>query len=138
MNYSRLIKLALIGLFISSCSSERREMSEGEKFLADKLGAEWTSIGLTQSESQTNGKTTERRKFIDIIVMNSRDIEKIFEDKEYFEKSSKNVAQLVLDSLKFGEISFRPEEIQLEFVEESGFLIFNSERKRSTSYNLNE
>ncbi|PXX30641.1 hypothetical protein [Arenibacter sp. ARW7G5Y1] len=138
MNFFKSISFLIIGLLICSCSSEIVEMNEGEKYLANKIGAEWTSIGLTQSESKTNGQVTENRTYIDIVIKQSEDIDKIFEDTKYAEKRTKNVAQFVLDSLQFGEMSFKPEEIQVEYVKESGFLIFKSEKKQSMSYKLNK
>lgn len=138
MKFLKSIIPALVGLLIYSCSSETVEMNEVEKFLADKLGAEWTSIGLTKSESKTNGQVTENRTYIDIVIKDSEDIDKIIENTEYAEKRTKSVAQFVLDSLDFGELSFKPEEIQVEFVQDNGFLIFKSERKQSMSYKLNK
>lgn len=137
MNFSKSISFFIIGLLICSCSSETMEMNEGEQYLATELGAEWTSISLTQTESKTNGQVTENRTYIDIVVKDSEDIDKIFEDSKYSEKRTKEIAQLVLDKLEFGEMSFKPEEIQVEFIKDSGFLIFKSEKKQSTSYKLN-
>lgn len=137
MNFSKSISFLTIGLLICSCSSETVEMNEGEQYLATELRAEWTSISLSQTESKTNGQVTENRTYIDLVIKDSEDIDKIFEDSKYSEKRTKEIAQLVLDKLEFGEISFKPEEIQVEFIKDSGFLIFKSEKKRSTSYKLN-
>ena len=111
-------------------------MNEAEKYLADKLGAEWTSIGLTQTETKSNGQVTENRSYIDIVIKDSEDIDQIIEDTEYAEKRAKNVAQFVLDSLEFGEMSFEPKEIQVEFIQDNGFLFFKNEKKQSISYKL--
>ena len=138
MNFSKSISFLGMQYLIYSCSSKTVEMNEGEQYLANELGAEWTSIGLTQTESKTNGQVTENRAYIDIVVKDSKDIDKIFEDSKYAEKKTKDVAQLVLDSLEFGEMSLRPEEIQVEFIKDSGFLIFKSEKKQSMSYKLNK
>ncbi|MEM6892487.1 MAG: hypothetical protein AAF554_02275 [Bacteroidota bacterium] len=136
MKFSKSITFAIVCLLAYSCSSYLVEMNEGEEYLASKLGADWTSIGLTQSESKTNGKVTENRTYINIVIKDPEDIDKIFDDSEYAKKKTKNVAQFVLDSLEFGELPFKPEEIQVEFITESGFLIFKSEKKQTTSYKL--
>ncbi|WP_396637380.1 hypothetical protein [Maribacter sp. R77961] len=137
MKYTKSLLFLLFGLVITACSSEKAEMNDAEKYVAEKFGAEWTSIGLSQTESKTNGKVTENRKFIDIVIKNSSDIDKIMKEQDYAEKRIKNVAQFVLDSVQFGEMSFTPEEIQIEFIKDSGFLIFNNETKQSMSFNLN-
>ena len=137
MKYLKSPLFLLVGLFMSACSSEQTEMNDGEKYLAEKFGAEWTSIGLSQTESKTNGKVTENRKFIDIVIKNSSDIDQIMEEQDYAEKRIKNVAQFVLDSVQFGEMTFEPEEIQVEFIKDNGFLFFNNETKQSMSYSLN-
>ncbi|WP_411031928.1 hypothetical protein [Spongiimicrobium sp. 3-5] len=132
----KLITLFLIGLITFSCASEQSEMNEGETYLAEKLSAEWISIGLTQTETKTDGKITENRKFINVVIKNSSDIEKIIEETDYAEKKMKNVAQFVLDSIQFGELTFKPEEIRIEFIKDDSFLIFQNERKQSMSFNL--
>ncbi|GAA4273643.1 hypothetical protein U6A24_18260 [Aquimarina gracilis] len=137
MKYRKLFSLALTYMIIIGCSSDIEEMNEGEKYLAKKFRAEWSSIGLTQTESKTNGKITENRKFLDIIIKNSSDIDKIIYENEYAKKQIKNVAQFVLDSIHFGEMSCKPEEIQVEFIKEDVFLIFKNETKRTMSYNIN-
>ena len=83
MKFIKSLLFLLVGLFISACSSDQAEMNDGEKYLAEKFGAEWTSIGLSQTESKTNGKVTENRKFIDIVIKNSSDIDQIMEEQDY-------------------------------------------------------
>ena len=137
MKYLKPLLYLLTIILTAACSSENAEMNGAEKYLAEKVQAEWASIGLAQTESRTNGRLTESRKFINIIIKNSSDIDQIMDDQDYAEQKIKNVAQFVLDSLQFGEMSFEPKEIQVEFIKDTGILIFQNETKQSMSFRLN-
>ena len=136
MTRIKLIFLILGTLIFSACSSEEDPMTGAEKYMADKYNAEWTDIVIQQTETKKNGKVTENRQYISVQVKNSKDINRILEEGDYAEKRMKSVAQFVVDSVDIGEISFVPNEIEIEFIKEEGFFIFKNETKQTMAFNL--
>ena len=96
---------------IYSCVSEIGPMTNAEKYMADKFDAEWADIIIRQTETKKNGKVTGRREYIGVQLLNSKDINRILEEKEYARKRMTSVANFVLDSVDLGEIPFVPKEI---------------------------
>ncbi|WP_107037537.1 hypothetical protein [Brumimicrobium mesophilum] len=133
----KIIILFLIGLVTFGCNSIEREMTEVEQYLANKYDAERLSIDFTTLQSQTNGEMMEDRKFINIEIINPIDIEKIMSDIEYSNNLGVAITSFVLDSVQFDTIPFQPKEIQVDFINESGFLIFNSENRKTINLELN-
>lgn len=136
MTKIKLTLLILAALTISGCSSEEDPMTDAEKYMADKYNAKWTDIVIRQTETKKNGKVTENRKYIAVQVKNSMDINRILEEGDYAEKRMKSVAQFVMDSVDLGEISFVPNEIEVEYIKEEGFFIFKNEIKQTMAFNL--
>ncbi|MCK5443261.1 MAG: hypothetical protein KAJ23_15355 [Maribacter sp.] len=128
--------MILVTLSIVGCSSEEDPMTDAEKYMADKYNAPWSNIVIQKTETKTNGKVTENRKYIAVQVKNSMDINRILEEGDYAEKRMKSVAQFVQDSIDIGEIPFVPNEIEIEYIKEEGFSIFKNETKKTMAFNL--
>jgi hypothetical protein len=117
--------LILAILIISSCASEKDPMTSAEKYMTNKYNAEWTDIVIRQTETKKNGKVTKRREYIGVQILNSTDINRILEEKDYARKRMTDVANFVLDSVDLGEMQFVPKEIEIEFLKEEGFIFQN-------------
>ncbi|WP_125411785.1 hypothetical protein [Leeuwenhoekiella sp. MAR_2009_132] len=129
--------MTLISCLCIGCNSDEAKMTATEQFLADKYNAETISFDFKTVETKTNGELTEDRKFISVEIKNPTDIEKIMSDNEYSNKRGLTIAKFVMDSLQFDEIPFQPKELQIDFINESGFFLLNSENKKTINYELN-
>lgn len=134
------LKNSLIILFsflCFGCNSNETEMTETEQFLANKYNAERISLDFKTVQTKTNGELTEDRKFISVEIKNPTDIEKIMTNNEYSNKRGLTIAKFVMDSLQFDETPFQPKELQIDFINKSGFFLLNSENKKTINYDLN-
>ena len=133
----KIYLIILISCLCLGCNSDETKMTETEQFLADKYSAETITVDFKTVQTKTNGELTEDRKFISVEIKNPMDIEKIMSDNEYSNKRGLAIAKFVMDSLQFDEIPFQPKELQIDFINKSGFFLLNSENKKTINYDLN-
>ncbi|NHF60284.1 hypothetical protein FK220_013100 [Flavobacteriaceae bacterium TP-CH-4] len=136
MNRIKFTLLILSTFLVHGCSSEEDPMTDAEKYMADKYNAEWTDIVINQTETKRNGKVTEKRAYIGVQLKNSTDIDRILVEEDYARKKMKSVAEFVVDSVDLGEIPFVPNEIDIEFIKEDGFLFFKNKKNQIMTFNL--
>lgn len=128
--------ILFIGILLISCSGNEREMTEIEQYMARKYKAEYLIIDLKYENTTTNGKVTKDRKFLSMRVKNTSDIQKIIDDNNYSNELGTSIKKFVIDSLNFDGAYFQPEEIQIEFIKENSYFLFNSKNRKTVNFKL--
>ena len=131
-----VIFIVTVFLVVDSEASNN-EMTESEKELAIKYNAERFYLNFTFTSKKTNGKLTQERKYISVSLINTNDIERIINDNDYANVRSEAIARFLLDSVELDDAPFEPQELQIDFVEESQFLLYQNETTKTVTFNLN-
>lgn len=120
-------------IFFFSCSEKRIEMTDIEKHYAELYKAEFVSVTLNNTQTETNGVLEGKRDYYLIEITNSDSLNQSFENESLFNLETKKIAQILADNIKTdGELDLT--EIQVDIISDKGFLIFNNSKNKSIIY----
>lgn len=120
-------------ILVLGCSTKQIEMTEFEKFYYNHYSPEEISITSSQTNTKTNGKLVEERDFYLLQFTNSSELNKSFEDEKYFQSETEKIAQTFTQIINANE-HLDLKEIQIDIIQDSGFLIFSKKNNKSIVY----
>ena len=113
-------------------------MDGAELYLSKKYNAEFVSIDFKTTRTETNGKLTENREYLSVLILNSKFLNDSRDNEDIFNKELREIGQFVMDSINFDTIPFRPKELQIDISSKSGSWIFGRNYTETTTFNLND
>ncbi|WP_299438229.1 hypothetical protein [uncultured Aquimarina sp.] len=137
MKTSKLLLIFVFFITAFACSSGENEMTETEKYFAEKYNAELVHVDFKQTETKTNGEITEKRQYILVEIINSMDYDKLVNDEKLFQAQCQEIGTFVLDSVEFDHIPFQPTELEINYMEKKGSWIFESYNTKTMTFNIN-
>jgi hypothetical protein len=129
-------KLLILFTTIFIGCSEQIQMTETEQYLAEKYNSELFSLDFMSENTITTDGETKDRQYIYAVLTNTDDIEKVMNNEDYLKERAGKISSFIQDSLDFGEMSFTPKEIQIEFLQMTGGSFFRHEKKKGIKYKL--
>lgn len=127
-----ILNLIILILFFS-CSEKRTEMTDIEKYYTESYKAEFVSVTLNNTQTETNGVLEENRDYYLIEITNSDSLNQSFENESLFNLETKKIARILADNIQTeGELNLT--EIQVDIISDKGFLIFNNSKNKSIVY----
>lgn len=130
------LMIILTAFVLIQCSDQepQRESIGLEKLLMKRLSAENVTVEHTEMTKITDGIPT-FETYLLVSIHNSETFKRIKNNERIVKRDTKALAEYLLDSIQYNP-SLEFEKLKLEFIEESGFAIFNKKNTTTFSYNV--